>query len=482
MVSEGTHPGNAFRGSVIRGRPGSMQSYLLSHAVTVLAAIASFVMVAGLSGSRRTSQSTLAWLLAVVFMPFVAIPLFFLLGRRKFPRRAKRPGEGAGPSVWTERDAQASSIARVLQSSGVAPPRAGNSFELLTTGEAAYARLMALIAAAEQTIDLTMFILGDDETGRAVVDALAARGAKGVSVRVILDSVGSSRSRRHAAEVLGKVGAEVRSFMPFMHSPIRGRTNLRSHRKMAVFDGRHVFAGGMNLASEYMGPTPVGDSRWRDVAAVSSGPVAADAEAMFESDWTYCGGSPRKTARPETTTACGDAIVQVVPSGPDLVTDTVYDLFLTGIFASRERVALVTPYYVPDDLLQHALVLSARRGVRTEVVIPKASNHRIADVARRSLLRELTSAGVRVRYYPRGMVHAKAMVVDDTFAYVGSPNFDMRSLFLNYENALCVYSPPAIAAIRAFIDGLMAECDSEGPAGPEHRLREELARFLAPEL
>jgi cardiolipin synthase len=179
---------------------------------------------------------------------------------------------------------------------------------------------------------------------------------------------------------------------------------------------------------------------------------------------------------------CGDAIVQIVPSGPDLVTDTVYDLLLTAIFVARERVALVTPYYIPDDLLQHAVVLAARRGVRTEVVVPRVSNHRIADIARRSLLRELTAAGVRVRYYPRGMVHAKAMVVDDTFAYVGSPNFDMRSLFLNYENALCVYSPDAIAAIRGFIDGLMAECDTEGPPGREHRLREELARFLAPEL
>jgi cardiolipin synthase len=460
-----------------------MQTYLVSHAATVLAAIAAFVMMIGLGGSGRTSQSTLAWLLALVFMPFVAIPLFFLLGRRKFPMRAKGPGDDADRRAGIDRGAQPVSIASVLQSGGVAPPRIGNSFELLGTGEAAYARLMALIAAAERTIDLTMFILGHDTTGHAVVDALAERAAKGVSVRVILDAVGSSRSRSYAAATLGKVGVEVRAFMPLAHSPIRGRTNLRSHRKLAVFDGRHVFAGGMNLANEYMGPSATAEPRWRDVAAVSSGPVAADAEAMFESDWTYCGGSPRKTDGTEpTTTAYGDAIVQVVPSGPDLATDTVYDLFLTAIFAARERVALVTPYYVPDDVLQHAVVLSARRGVRTEIVIPTVSNHRIADVARRSLLRELTSEGVRVRYYPRGMVHAKAMVVDDTFAYVGSPNFDMRSLFLNYENALCVYSPDAIAAIRGFIDGLMVECDTEGPPGREHRIREQLARFLAPEL
>jgi len=462
-----------------------MQGYLLSHAATVLATIASFVMVTRLVGSHRTSQSTLAWLLAVIFMPLIAIPLFFILGRRKFPSRAKGPSDSAHRGAQGgEQGAQAPLIARVLESSGVAPPRDGNSFQLLATGEIAYARLMELVASAEQTIDLTMFILGHDSTGNAVVDALAERAAKGVSVRVILDAVGSSRSRHHAAATLGKVGVEVRAFMPLTHSPIRGRTNLRSHRKLAVFDGQRVFAGGMNLANEYMGPAPTSEPRWRDVAAVSTGPVAADAEAMFESDWAYCGGSPRKSASPgsATKTPCGDAIVQLVPSGPDFVTDTVYDLFLTAIFAARQRVALVTPYYVPDDLLQHALVLAARRGVRTEVVIPTASNHRIADIARRSLLRELASAGVRLRYYPRGMVHAKAMVIDDAFAYVGSPNFDMRSLLLNYENALCVYSPEAIGAVRSFIDGLMAECDTAGPPGREHPIREQLARFLAPEL
>jgi cardiolipin synthase len=467
-----------------------LEGYLVSHASTVVAAIAAFVMMTGLGGARRTSQSTLAWLLAVAFMPFVAIPLFLIFGSRKFPEKAKGPEDDADRrAAIGERGTEKPTIARVLGPCGVAPPRDGNSFELLVTGETAYARLLELIAGSEKTIDLTMFILGHDATGHAVVDALAQRAAKGVSVRVILDAVGSSRSRGYASAALGKVGAEVRSFMPFRHSPIRGRTNLRSHRKLAVFDGQHVFGGGMNLANEYMGPTLAappesGEPRWRDVAAVTSGPVAADAEAMFESDWTYCGGSPRKTPStgPSTRTPRGDAIVQIVPSGPELLTDTVYDLFLTGIFGAQERVALVTPYYVPDDLLQHALVLSARRGVRTEVVIPTFSNHKIADVARRSLLRELIAAGVHVRYYPRGMVHAKAMVIDDTFAYVGSPNFDMRSLFLNYENALCVYSPAAIGAIRAFIDGLMAECDATGPDVREHRIREQLARFLAPEL
>jgi cardiolipin synthase len=463
--------------------------YLVSHALAVATVIASLLMMIRLLESRRTSQSTVAWLLALVFMPFVAIPLYLLLGSRKFPHRAKGPAREREriAGAWPMEDS-VKPIARVLRATGVAPPRPGNAFEILMTGEAAYARLMDLMKSAERSIDLTMFILGDDATGRTLVDVLAERAARGVDVRLILDAVGSSRSRPDAARVLGAAGAEVRVFMPLRHSPIRGRTNLRSHRKLGVFDGEHVFAGGMNLANEYMGPPMPATSvaRWRDVAAVASGPVAADAEALFESDWIFCGGSrrpPDDKAAKATSTAWGDAIVQVVPSGPDMTTDTVYDLFLTGIFAARQRIAIVTPYYVPDELLQHALVLSARRGVRTEVVVPAYSNHRIADFARRALLRELSAAGVLVHYYARGMVHAKAMVIDEDFAYVGSPNFDMRSLFLNYENALCVYSAGAIGQVRSFIDGLIAESVAAGP--PDRKrwgIAEQVARLLAPEL
>lgn len=466
-------------------------AYLVSHAFAVAMGIASLLLMTRVISSRRTSQSALAWLLAIAFVPFAAIPLYLLIGSRKFPRRAKQPAPESERLVAAaaQKEGATSSMARMLSSSGVAPPRPGNAFELLTTGEVAYARLMGLVRGAEQTIDLTMFILGDDATGRAIIDALVERASNGVSVRVILDAVGSSGSRRRAARALCAVGADVRAFMPFTHSPIRGRTNLRSHRKLAVIDREHVFAGGMNLAEEYMGPPmpPGSEPRWRDVAAVASGNVAADAEALFESDWAFCGGAKR-TARDgdasarEISVARGDALVQIVPSGPDMTTDTIYDMFLTGIFASRQRIAIVTPYYVPDEVLQHALVLAARRGVRTEIVVPARSNHRLADVARRALIRELRAAGVVVHYYARGMVHAKAMVIDDAFAYVGSPNFDMRSLFLNYENALCVYSPGAIGEIRAFIDGLIAECPADEPPEGRSWLAEQVARLLAPEL
>ena len=330
-----------------------------------------------------------------------------------------------------------------------------------------------------------MFILGDDTTGRAVIAALAERAKHGVQVRVILDAVGSFRARGSASRALHAAGAQLRTFMPLRHSPIRGRTNLRCHRKVLIVDGEVVFAGGMNLANEYMGPPDERRCRAGATWSPSSrGPVAADATALFESDWVYCGGSRRGAddRAPAALATHGDERVQFMPIGPDMITDTMYDVLLSGIFQARERIAIVTPYYVPDDALQHALVLSARRGVKTELLVPAVSNHRIADLARRQFLRELRANGVQIHYYARGMVHAKAMVIDDAFAYVGSPNFDMRSLFLNYEDALCLSSTGAIAQVRGFVDALIAECAPEPPVFPEHRMIEQMALLLAPEL
>jgi cardiolipin synthase len=432
-----------------------MGHYLVSHLLTVITALGSALMVVRLLGTKRSPQSLLAWIVGLVFLPLVAIPLYFLFGARKF-LKGKR---------------------------GLAlpPVREGQQLELLGDGVLAYRRLLALIADAKRSIDFTMFILGDDAVGWSVVDALCARANDGVQVRVVVDALGSGRIARRARRALAAAGAELRTFMPLLHAPLRGRNNLRLHRKVGVFDGEHVFLGGMNVAAEYMGPEERSD-RWRDLAAVVSGDVAIDAGLLFESDWGYCGDKASAvTATPAANT--GSATVQLVPSGPDMTNDTFYDVVLTAIFAAKTHIALVTPYYVPDESVQHALVLAARRGVRVHVVVPLKSNHALADFARRSMLRELVDAGAQLLFYPLGMVHAKAMRIDDDFAYVGSPNLDMRSFFLDYEDALCIHSPAHVAQVGAWIDALAAQSTNTGPRfRREYWLFEHVARMLAPEL
>jgi cardiolipin synthase len=457
-----------------------LANYVLSHLLSVATAITSTLMVIRLLSTSRAPQSLLAWVLALIFLPLAAIPLYFLIGTRKFPRVAKREALWVAARSGATR---AGPVARVLEAIDAPPVREGNQLELLGSGERAYARLMELIGEAKRTIDLEFFILAKDSVGLSVVEALAARAKSGVRVRVVLDAVGSGAVKRRAAKVLEAAGGSLRTFLPLWQAPLRGRTNLRCHRKLAVFDGEHVLLGGMNIAEEYMGPTPK-PGRWRDIAAVASGPVAMDATALFESDWAFCGGEPEpRDGRSGPGEAVGHATLELVPSGPDLVHDTFYNALITAIFSASQRVAIVTPYYVPDDVVQRALVLAARRGLRVQLIMPAHSNHAMTDFARRGLLRQLRTAGVELHFYPHGMVHAKAMVVDDTFAYIGSPNIDMRSFFLNYENALCVYSAPEISLVRDWVDTLKAECNQELPhSARELWLFEQVARMLAPEL
>ena len=433
--------------------------------------------------TRRPPQSLMAWLLALLFAPWAAIPLYYLLGGRKFPRGAK--GKDAPLRVSDARSElpgshPAADVPRVLRTEGVPGVRDGNAFRLLGTGEEAYAALLAEIEAARRSVEVTVFILGNDEVGASILAALAARARAGVRVRLLLDAVGSRSVLGRASRELGAAGGAVRTFMPLLHAPVRGRTNLRSHRKIAVFDGRRAFLGGMNLASDYMGPTPR-PGRWRDVACLLEGPVAADAAQLFAADWAFAGREePQRVT--EVPPPAGAAQVQLVPSGPEMPTDTFYDALVTALYAAQRHVACVTPYYVPDDVVQHAFVLCARRGVRTELVMPAVSNHLLADKARRGLLPELAEAGVVFRWHS-GMVHAKAMAVDDSVAYLGSPNLDMRSFFLNYEDALLLYSPGEVAAVHAWIAQLASECPTRPvPPGRRWWLIDDVARLLAPEL
>jgi cardiolipin synthase len=458
-------------------------TFVRSHPLLVATHVVGIVVALRVLVTRRAPQSLMAWLLGLVFAPWVAIPLYFLLGGRKFPRGAKgKQAPLLAPAARAELPGThpAADVPRVLRTEGVPGVRAGSSFQLLGTGEAAYAALLGAIGAAARSIDLTVFILGNDEVGAAIVSALAARARAGVRVRLLLDAVGSRPILPRAEKEVRAAGGEVRSFMPLIHAPVRGRSNLRSHRKIAVFDGQRVFLGGMNMALEYMGPTP-SPRRWRDVACLVGGPVVADAAQLFAADWAFAGKeTPVQIA--EVPPAAGDGVVQLVPSGPEMATDTFYDALVTALYAARRHVACVTPYYVPDDVVQHAFVLCARRGVRTEMVMPAVSNHLLADKARRGLLPELAEAGVVFHWFG-GMVHGKAMVVDETVAYVGSPNLDMRSFFLNYEDALLLYSPPEIAAVRGWIEQLSAECPATlAPSTRRRWLIDDIARLLAPEL
>lgn len=472
------------------------ERYLPNGILAALLTIAGFLLavflIARLMSEKRAPANTFAWLLIIVLVPWVGVPLYLLLGGRKLRRLAQRksqlrpalPAPGAAPAPV----ACTSPIAQTTISAGAPPPVGGNSIQFITNGEDAYHALEHAIRTARSTIHINAFILGRDDTGRRLVKLLARRAAEGVRVRLLLDSVGSMFSRGGFVNPIRKAGGEVGKFMPVLPLTSRWSANLRNHRKIAVFDHCTAITGGHNLAREYMGPSYLA-RRWKDFGAIIQGPAAAFINEIFIADWCFATRDSAASLRAEVPAAClaqphGVSELQVVASGPDVPGDPLYEGIIAMIQEANRSVWIVTPYFIPDDVLLRSLIVKARSGKEVTLITPRASNHPVADFARRHYIRELQRAGGQVLLFDHGMLHSKAMIVDDDVALFGSANFDLRSLFVNFEIGVLVHSRPDVLAMKSWATDLAAKCHAPKPE--RRRLKvvsnvaEDLSRLLAP--
>lgn len=435
---------------------GETANLVLQHVGTVLGFALAWVLIVRLFRQRQRASVTFGWLLAMVLVPYVGVPLFLLFGDRKLRRHLDR----SGPPRWPEGPAEepASSTERLLGTEALPPPRPGNRVEILTDGVEAFRAWIELVDGARETIDVTTFLIGRDEVGREAVERLAARAREGLRVRLILDAVGGLGSRGAFLRPLRAAGAEIAIFLPVLPLRRRWSTNLRNHRKLLVADGRRAWTGGRNLASEYLGPARRED-RWIDASVALEGPAVGDLVQVFENDWSLATGRPAPDcpARTPPVLERPDAArVQVVVSGPDVPSDPMADALTAAVFAARRRVWVVTPYFVPDESLQRALLIQARSGCDVCLILPARSNHRLADLVRTRFLDQLREHGARILCVPDRMVHAKALLFDDDLAFLGSANLDLRSLYLNFEAALSLTSPREIRAVEAWLARLAA--------------------------
>jgi cardiolipin synthase len=459
-------------------------TWLSSELLTRLGFLLALVFVANVLRQRRSPSSTIAWLLVILLEPYLGVPLYVMFGGRKMNPLARRKARIYSKSPDEREGSSGVGTERLLASYGVPPARTGNCLELVTNGVDAYRRVLRLIEDSRSTIHITTYILGWDEGSQAILEKLTQRASAGVAVQLLIDDLGSWRLRRRHLTPLIEAGAQVAFFMPVLHVPLRGRANLRNHRKLIVVDDRIALTGGMNLALPYMGP-PGATHLWRDFAVVVEGPAVADMEAIFTSDWEFATGSEPGTSHappsPQPLPAGSSATMQVVASGPDVAGDPLYESLLALIFSAGKRIWVVTPYFVPDEMLARALNLAARRGVDVRLIVPARSNHITADLARAGYLRDLHNAGGKVLLYTPVMLHAKVVIFDDELAIIGSANMDMRSLFLNYELALFLWTPSQVEEIAAWAKGLLADSQRELPApGWPREIAENVVRLFSP--
>ncbi len=457
------------------------RQWITLHSALVVLGLGIYIAGSHTLKQRRHPSAAIAWTISLVLLPYIALPLYMLFGRRKLAstRRALKPLASASPQPATAQEHLATAL-------GLEAAATFESLAIHQDGRQALQSLQKLIAEAQHTLDICTFILGRDVLGDAITAQLLKRAHQGLKIRLLLDGIGIYLGGYPNLKRLRAAGIQVALFVPPFSSPLRGRTNLRNHRKMAVADGTWLWCGGRNLAAEYFEGDSVSVLKkpvWIDLSFDLHGGLAQHAQQRFEHDWIFAttgkATSVLPTVAPGAARTSGQR-ARLVPSGPDQADDTFYTLLVSGCFTAQTRILAVTPYFVPDQTLLMALALAARRGVAVDLVLPAQSNHRLADIARYAPLRELVAAGARVWLLP-SMVHAKAVLIDHDLALVGSANLDERSLFLNYELMVAFYDPRVVQQFADWITPLqqVARPYQARPPGLVRELLEGLVRWVA---
>jgi cardiolipin synthase len=454
-----------------------------TYGLIIGAILLPIIVLPNILRTRRSPAATMAWSLGVILLPFVAVPLYFLLAGRTLPQGMRRAKQRLDlPRDATVPDEEANDIDRLLRRLGLPGATNGNSITWQNDGCSAYTALLDVIDNAKRSISVCVYIFEADEIGQQVLDRLEQRAREGLEVCLLVDGVGSIDLADSKLDPLRAAGGRVATFNRLIFGAPRGLANLRNHRKSVIADSRRVWSGGRNISTDYLGVDPDNNNCWTDLTFVIEGPAARIYEQIFASDWAFASGEELKRDRtPIAAIADGDCVAQVVPSGPDVPNDALFSVLLTASYAARKRIWIVTPYFVPDDSLQHAWVLAAKLGIDVRFVVPDKSDSRLVDVARMDYLRELQRAGAKILRYRGATLHMKAFVFDDSVAAVGSANMDIRSLFLNFEAMTFVYSPHAVGAVATMIESLFGR-SSEGvrPIGRYRGMLSGAARLLAP--
>ncbi len=419
-----------------------MVHFWLLHAALLAGLLATLFFTAHILRQRRHPAATLGWLLAMLLLPWLAVPLYLAIGTRKLAMPIR-------PAVPLACGPNGQAVDRLLAHAGIGRVHS-DTLILHNDGKESWSALMELVGQAHHSLDVGIFLLRADKHGIAFMEALAQRAADGVKVRLMLDGIGSLTLQRQRLEALRQAGVDVAWFVPLLHQPLRGRTNLRNHRKVVIGDGTQAWTGGRNVADEYFST----DAVWTDLSYTLDGAAALELGRLFEFDWCFA----TRTDAPQdpvSTTDC-EGRLAILPSGPDQRRDNLHDVLVTACYGARQSIRAVTPYFVPDEALLQALCLAARRGVEVRLIMPQRSNHRWADWVRTRSLRELMAAGAQVRLVPEAMVHAKLVLFDDTLAVTGSANLDLRSLFLNFELAFLFHRRQDINAFADWVERLDA--------------------------
>ncbi len=400
------------------------------HLLAILAAMEAIL-------KTRTSQGALAWTLSLLLMPSLMLPMYWIFGRRKFRgyAKAKRIGkhtpdmprgalQGAMPSQLESNQVALEQIAQM-------PFTRDNHCRLLIDGEQTFAALFATIDSAEHYILLEYYIVRDDHIGNRLAEHLIRKAQQGVQIYFLYDEIGSFKLGREYLLRLRREGIDIRSFNSTKGPRNRLQLNFRNHRKIVVVDGAIAISGGHNIGDEYLDKHPH-LTPWRDTSIQVAGPAALALQLTFLEDWYWaCEQVPN--LRWQIPPTQGDSEALIAASGPADHIESCLLLFQQLSQMAKQRLWIVSPYFVPDSSIINSLQLAALRGVDVRILLPEKPDKRTVWLSSFANLDEVQRTGIKVYRYQAGFLHQKVWLIDNDYALIGTANLDNRSFRLNFE-------------------------------------------------
>lgn len=408
---------------------------------------------------HREPMARVAWVAVIALVPIVGCLAYVLFGEvnigRKHIRRRQKVMESITPlqdQVAADEEFLEPNIPlqyRHLFQTGKSIsgfiPVGGNTGKLMADSNATIDAMVADIDAAQERVHLLFYIWLPDNNGQKMAEALQRAARRGVQCRAMVDCLGSRdlvRSKHwiamrdagvHTAEAL-QIGN------PFLRL-LKGRIDLRNHRKILVVDQNITYCGSQNCADpEFLIKAKY--APWVDAMIRIEGPVTRQNDHLFARDWmTDTHQNIDCELRLPMDAKRQGFPAQVIGTGPTVRFSAMPELFESLMHAARNELTITTPYYVPDESLQLAMCAAAYRGVDTKIVFPARNDSRIVAAASRSYYRDLLQAGVKIYEYTPGLLHAKTLTLDGDITLIGSANMDRRSFELNYENNILIYDP-----------------------------------------
>lgn len=449
-----------------------MFSLLLSVSLLLLA----FTAATHALLTKSDSRSALAWVSFCLLMPLVGPAAYLLFGINRTRSTAARLY--ASPQLSrAELEAQYSRAghtrALIGQRASGRSLRGCQNLRFLVNGDECFPAMLDDIHQARDSIYLCTYLFQHDQIGRQFVAALEAAQARGVEVCILIDGLGELAYPPRVGSHLLRAGLRFARFDPLRLIPPSLHINLRNHRKTLIIDRRIAYTGGHNISARHLVDDPAVRSPARDLHVRVEGSIVADFGRAFADDWQRSSGESLHARWPAETETPPDSDIhaRLILDGPNEDLDKLNDVLL-GVFSSaQDRLWLMTPYFLPDRDLVGALTAARLRGVDVRVILPERGNVHLAHWAAQHTLRRLVGDGLPVYLLPAPFIHTKAILIDQDYALLGSANIDPRSLRLNFELGLELFSHSCNAWLGAYIDDLFVHARKLDPQAPDPRAR-----------